>query len=125
MAVHASVAITVAFAFTVYVAAFESVQADGHDGLAWRSISVWLGRMLPGRMGLYLLLYGAILATVTAVESYRRLRQREVRGVELETMLATARLETLQTQFASPFLSSIRCIALRRLSRTTRKQPRP
>ncbi len=103
-AVHTLAAGSLSGVMLIYAAAVEAWLQSGWSGLSWGALRLWLGRLLPGRLGLYLLLYGAILGVAIAIESYRALRERELRASRLETLLAEARLEALRSQLQPHFL---------------------
>jgi len=53
---------------------------------------------------LELMLYAMVALTVVAYDSYVRSREREIRAAQLETLLAEARLQTLELQIRPHFL---------------------
>ncbi len=66
------------------------------------------------------MIYAAIVAITAAVDSSRRLRERDVRASQLETQLAHAQLQALKTQLQPHFLFN----TLNSISALVQKDPR-
>lgn len=66
------------------------------------------------------MIYAAIVAIAAAVDSSRRLRERDVRASQLETQLAHAQLQALKTQLQPHFLFN----TLNSISALVQKDPR-
>jgi len=63
-----------------------------------------LGEMLAGNFIIENVIFWAVLAVVQAVESFRKLREREVQAAQLAGQLANARLDALAGQLHPHFL---------------------
>ena len=71
---------------------------------AYRSSGLGLLKSLDGRLFFEVLVYMTVLGTSHAVESHHRLREREMRAVQLEASLTQARLHALELQIQPHFL---------------------
>jgi signal transduction histidine kinase len=102
LGVHLGVSLAMSFVINLLFVCLQ--QVSGRTDLPPSPILVQTVRLFVGWFDFNLLIYWAILVGSYALDHYRKLREREVRALELETQLARARLDALEMQLHPHFL---------------------
>jgi len=102
-AVHGGTALVMGVAHSAWWTALD-VWIRPFDAMGIQEFWPGLLKSLDGRLFFEVLVYMTVLGTSHAVESQRRLREREMRAVQLEASLTQARLHALELQIQPHFL---------------------